>query len=130
MIGISIRIVSKRSGGHAALPGESVIDVDRAHPVLGNPFVLRDHHDGVERERVINQYGEKLRADLAVKGPMSQALDALAERAVLGERIALRCWCAPKPCHADLLRNEILTKLGLAEDIEIRISAKKQIRLF
>lgn len=104
----SVRVVSRRQGGTQALPGETVVDVDRGHPVLGNPHVLADHRDTRSRERVIALYEQDLIADESFRGPMTRAIEALRERVESGERIALRCWCAPHKCHADLLAQRIL----------------------
>lgn len=40
-------------------------------------------------------------------GAVRSALDALAAQARHGERLALQCWCAPLPCHGDVLRAAI-----------------------
>lgn len=97
----SIRVVSKRKGGITADPGEVVIDVDRSHPTLGNRHFLRDHTDEEERERVVLAARDDFDADVARRGPKLLAVEAIAERVKNGERIALRCWCAPCECHAE-----------------------------
>lgn len=112
----SVRVVSKRQGGTAALTDETVIDVDRVNPVLGNRHILRNHHDDAERAVVIGAYEADFEADVARKGPMFQAVMALAARAAGGERLALRCWCAPKACHADLLAANI-AELALVQSL-------------
>lgn len=38
------------------------------------------------------------RAMQAAAGPLRQRLEA-------GENLALLCWCAPQPCHADVIRD-------------------------
>lgn len=60
----------------------------------GNPFVIG--RDGT-REEVIAKY----RAGLAALDPLVLAvrLGQLADR----NPTALACWCAPEPCHADVL---------------------------
>jgi hypothetical protein len=67
-------------------------------------------------------------------GPMSQAIKGLAARVGAGERMALRCWCAPKPCHAELIRDRIAQVLDISpEDLAPRdVSNKRmaQARLF
>ena len=96
-----IRVVSKRKGGTPAAAHETVVHADRTNPVLGNRHILHNHMDPEERSRVIAAHGRDLDADLARHGPVSQALHRLAVRVALGENIALACWCAPRPCHAD-----------------------------
>lgn len=111
----SIRIVSKRKGGTPAEHAESILDVDRSNPVLGNPHVLRDHKDTEERARVIAAFARDFDADVAADGKMLRAAEELAQRVCNGERIALRCWCAPLPCHAEIIRKKVYQLAGLDE---------------
>jgi Domain of unknown function (DUF4326) len=129
-----VRITSKRKGGIDSDPSETIVDVDRVHPILGNRHILKDHRDDVERAQVIDRYRQDLEADWARSGPMSQAIKGLAARVGAGERMALRCWCAPKPCHAELIRYRIAQVLDMSpEDLAPRdVSDKRmaQARLF
>ena len=126
----SIRVVSKRKNGIEADPSETVIDVDRSHPVLGNPFFLADPNNDAQRADVIRRYSERLQTDWARGGPMSQAIRGIAAKAAAGERVALRCWCAPKPCHADLLKDLVVSLVpGIAEEIA-EAPPKRQMALF
>jgi hypothetical protein len=108
----SVRLGNKRKGA-AAKPrhDETVVDIDRCNPILGNPFVLQNHRDDVRRAEVIALYKTKYDADLGRGGPMSAATEQLAERVRAGERLILMCWChgAPydKPCHGDLIKAQI-----------------------
>ena len=108
-----IRIVSKRKGGIGPVAGELVIDVDRTHPVLGNRHVLKNHNDPVERDRVIAAYEVDFNRDMAERGPMYQACLELAKLLLAGKRIALRCWCAPRRCHAEIIRAQVYRLAGL-----------------
>jgi hypothetical protein len=106
----TVRLVSKRKDGVKSAPDEAVIDIDRVNPILGNRHILRDHRDNAERARVIAAHGLDLDADLAVNGPMSRELDKLARRYAAGEKLALRCWCAPRPCHGQRYIAEIVSR--------------------
>ncbi|TRL28512.1 DUF4326 domain-containing protein [Methylosinus sporium] len=108
----SVRLGNKRKGAAAKpRPGESVVDIDRCNPILGNPFILQNHRDDARRAEVIALYKKKYDADLARSGPMAAATEQLAERVRAGERLILMCWCrgAPldKPCHGDLITAQI-----------------------
>jgi hypothetical protein len=49
-IAARVRLGNKRAGAAAKpKPAETVIDIDRANPVLGNPYVLKDHRDDIQR---------------------------------------------------------------------------------
>lgn len=88
-------------------PGETVVAVDRSHPVLGNRHVLRNKFDRGERERVLEAYRRDLEQDFAARGPMFRAIKQLAGRIAQGEKICLACWCRPLPCHADMIEEKI-----------------------
>ena len=104
----AVRVVSKRRGGTTESAGETVIAGDRSHPVLGNRHFLNDHNDDDERAQVIAAYRADLEKDLAARGPMFSGIVELAKRVAGGERIALRCWCAPKNCHLDLVAAKVV----------------------
>ena len=110
----TIRIVSKRKGGIGAAPGETVIDVDRANPVLGNKHVLKNHNNAIERARIIAAYDADFKRDMAEHGPMSRACEDLARRLLNGEQLALSCWCAPRQCHAEIIRDNVFEFAGVS----------------
>jgi hypothetical protein len=99
--------VSRRINGTAAQPDETVIDGDRSHPILGNRHLMADPNDPTERRRVIAAYQSELQMDLLTRGPKAIAIGTLAARVASGERIALRCWCAPLACHLDVVAEEV-----------------------
>lgn len=88
--------------GEADLEGATPYRVDRANPVLGNPYHLNRRGDANERERVLRLHRAYVMADLATEGHVSKELAQMAHRVAAGETIALQCWCSPLPCHADL----------------------------
>ncbi len=57
----------------------------------GNPFIMNDESD-TERDRAISEYRNWI-----VDQP--QLMASLEE--LRGKRLA--CWCAPKPCHGNVL---------------------------
>jgi len=113
----TIRLGNKRAGAAAKpRPGETVIDIDRTNPVLGNPYILKDHRDNARRAEVITLYKIKYDADIARHGPMAIATEQLAEKVRGGERLILNCWCFPRPCHGDLIKAQVERLLGLKCD--------------
>lgn len=72
----------------------------------GNPFVIGRHGD---RSQVIDAYRERLHAT----PELVAAADRLAGK-VLG------CWCAPEPCHGDVLA-EVAPNLGPVSEMSDRI---------
>ena len=71
----------------------------------GNPFVIGVHGT---REEVIVAYGRYIRGKLDDDPSALRAFEKLAESKYL------TCYCAPLPCHADVLV-EIMRERGLVE---------------
>ena len=109
----TVRVVSKRKGGVVPVAGEVVVEIDRSNPVLGNRHVLHDHRDPAARWRVIEAFRRDLEEDSQRSGPIASAIDNLAERVRRGERLALRCWCAPEPCHGDIIAAAVCHRVGI-----------------
>ena len=73
---------------------------------MGNPFVMRDQSEE-ERDRVCDNYATWLKG----QGPEDYARKAvhrLAEHARNGKSIALYCYCAPKRCHCEVIRQFVI----------------------
>ena len=87
--------------------GTCGIYVGRPSP-LGNPFRL---HSDAERAAVIRQYEQWLAEQL--RDPSSAASRELERLVALARRqdICLVCFCAPKPCHADVIKRTIEARL-------------------
>jgi len=71
--------------------------------ILGNPFAMKNES---ERMLVIRKYNDFILANRD-KDVLAE-LDRLTDIARDGE-LVLICWCAPRPCHGDVLK-EIITK--------------------
>ena len=83
------------------LPGQAY--VGRPSP-LGNPFQLG--RDG-SRAEVIARYRLWLWARMQDPGSIQRReLERLLARAQAG-RLELLCWCAPLPCHAEVIRSAL-----------------------
>lgn len=81
--------------------------VDRSS-VLGNPFRMTSEAD---RSRVCDAYETWLADKIAAKDPrICAALNEIWQAARTRD-ISLGCWCAPNRCHADSIRNVILSHL-------------------
>lgn len=63
--------------------------------ILGNPFSVAA---GYTRDEAVDAYAQRV-LPLAVR----RALDVLRQRAQ-DERLALVCFCAPRRCHADVIK--------------------------
>lgn len=70
---------------------------------LGNPFPVKEHG----RERSVELYREYLRKEWKTASVVRKELEELADRVYHGECIALECYCKPKACHGDILKEAI-----------------------
>jgi len=93
-----ITIVNRRNGRVAG------VYVGRPS-VLGNPYVIG--HDG-SRHDVVDQYRAWLREQYRHDGAVRRALRQLAMRYLTDGALTLICWCAPQPCHAEVIRDAVL----------------------
>lgn len=100
---MSILVINKRKGAKAPPAGAHIIYIGRPS-VLGNPFPMQNES---ERPGVISRYEIWLRDEWKKGGAVRRELEALAKRVRDGEVLALQCWCAPKPCHGDVIRRAI-----------------------
>ena len=98
-------------------PDDVVIDIGRPNP-LGNPFQLgRGHGFGNldEREKVIDQYRVHLERELERgSGPVFDAFQNIVSLVRSGKPVALNCWCAPLPCHGDVIAEQVKPALDNA----------------
>jgi hypothetical protein len=69
--------------------------------IFGNPFIMKNESD---RDKVIEQYKEWLEDRLLEDSLQRNEFMKLAERVKNGEDITLVCFCAPKKCHGDYLK--------------------------
>ena len=87
--------------------------VGRPSP-LGNPFPISPTSI---RAQVIERFRAHATAALASPDhPLTRALAALRARLDAGERLALECYCAPLPCHANLLADLLCNPPAPARD--------------
>ena len=96
---MTIRVVNKRDG----IPG---VYVGRPTP-LGNQFKIGP--DGT-REEVINLYRIWLWNEMSfTAGPPAAArmINRLYRHWLLEDELTLVCWCAPEPCHADVIKRAL-----------------------
>lgn len=104
----TIRVTNKRKGSrHIPSPGEYIVNIDRRNLILGNRHILPKKHTPEDRRTVIEAYRVDLEADKLAKGPISQELRRIAAFVRCGANVALDCWCAPLPCHGDVIKEEI-----------------------
>jgi hypothetical protein len=121
-----VRVVNVRAEDEdfRAAPGERVIPMDRAsNSLMGNRHDMKSK-SMAERDRVVAAHAADLEADIKRKGPMHQAMMAIAFDIVdRGDKVAIQCFCAPKPCHLDLVAATIAS---MAQEIRNEAANARQ----
>jgi hypothetical protein len=87
------------------------VKVCRGKSPLGNPFFLKNVNDDAERDTVCNMYNGwfdyKSQHDPVIKNELNRLLLLYKVHGVL----RLFCWCSPKRCHAETIKNYIENNL-------------------
>jgi hypothetical protein len=96
-----IQVISLRGRGGVRPVG---VYVGRPSP-LGNPFVIG--RDGTRAE-VVATYRAWLRRQWRQGGPVRDELERLVAQYRRDRQLTLLCWRAPRPCHADVIREAVL----------------------
>ena len=106
----SIRVVNLRSYARGA--AEDGVYVGRGRgSVLGNPFSVAEHG----RQECLARYRAHLDERLADPGsPEAREIDRLVALHLAGRDLALICWCAPRPCHGEIIRDFVLARAAPA----------------
>lgn len=108
---VQIKVVNKHHGHQA--DGDRKVYIGRGSP-LGNPWPISP---GFPRRAVIELYRGWLQTMIEIKNPkVIEALDEIALRASTGG-VDLVCFCAPSPCHGDVIKEIIITKLNSINSI-------------
>jgi hypothetical protein len=79
------------------------IRVDRKTP-LGNPCIMRNESNK-ERNRVIKNFKDLYLQLVKIK-KLKIRKETIKIYKILksGKNVNLQCWCYPKPCHADIIK--------------------------
>lgn len=87
---------------HHGMQGEYI---GRGSP-LGNPFVIGVHGT---REEVIEKYRVWLNKQIANNNTAVLAeLNRLGNKAIDDKGLALQCFCYPKPCHGEVIKEKLV----------------------
>ena len=97
-----IRIINLRN--YKLNDNEILIKVDRSNKVLGNKFIM--YHE-TDRDIVCNKYEDWFNTQINNKNQL--VLNELRKIYRLAKKydIALGCWCYPKRCHSETIKNFI-----------------------
>lgn len=101
LLGVSARPIVIVNKHH----GKSGEYIGRGSP-LGNPFVIGK--DG-SREQVIAKYQVWLNEQIMRKNPVVlDELNRLGNKAIDEKGLALQCFCYPKPCHGEVIKEKLV----------------------
>ena len=86
---------------------KNIIRVDR-RSILGNPFLMFSEDN---REDVCNKYKEYFKLSLSNNKGFKKEVDHLVTIYKETNELNLGCWCYPKRCHAETIREYIYKNL-------------------
>ncbi len=94
---------------------------------LGNPYGwLSSHPEDLrveDRDTAIKCYRSWLQSHLRTRTPrVLNELDRLAEIGLRDGRLVLRCWCAPLPCHGEVIKEVILEALKVNHETKENVA--------
>ena len=97
---LNVRVGNIKRGDRGEYIGRPM--KNRAGSPLANPYRLKDES---QRDTVIANYRKWLWAKIKSQDPEVVAeLHRLLDLARRPEGVCLLCWCAPKPCHGDVIK--------------------------
>lgn len=101
LLGVSARPIIIVNKHH----GKSGEYIGRGSP-LGNPYIIGK--DG-SREQVIAKYRVWLNEQIVRKNPVVlDELNRLGNKAIDEKGLALQCFCYPKPCHGEVIKEKLV----------------------
>lgn len=104
---MGIQILNKKT--YTWRTGIAYFSVDRSSP-LGNPFFMDNES---QRDEVCDKYEVWFYKMLEenVNESFLAHLQEIYEAALQSKEVALLCWCAPKRCHAETIKQFIEAKV-------------------
>ena len=97
---MKIRIVNLRR--YELNGNEILFKVDRSNKILGNKFIMGDES---ERDEVCDKYEEWFKSQCYNQHSIIHAELSKIIELNKSNDIALGCWCYPKRCHAETIKN-------------------------
>jgi hypothetical protein len=124
-----IKVINKHAASYQ--DRERAVYVGRGS-ALGNPFKVRPHGP-YERGQTLGPYERHLRERIRAKDPaICDALNGIYREARRAQQeggdVLLMCFCAPKPCHAGVVKRILDEHLGRPSDQPSRPSRSQESR--
>lgn len=80
---------------------------------LGNPYTFVGPDKNCNsREEAIALYETWFNQNLKIDGPVKRKFDSLVEHYKTYGELTLICWCSPKPCHGDVIKQKIIEAIN------------------
>ena len=84
---------------------EVIVRVDRSS-ILGNKFKMKNN-SLEERNRVCDEYYKYFMKNVKKEGEFRNEVIKIYRMVKAGKKVALGCWCYPKRCHAEIIKEFI-----------------------
>lgn len=77
--------------------------IDR-NTILGNPFVISKEGGKHTRTEAVSKYAEYFLSKMAADQDFQMEIAEIYKMHREGKTVNLGCWCAPLPCHGDVIK--------------------------
>jgi hypothetical protein len=98
-----IKVYSQRRGAERPPEGATIIKIDRSSP-LGNPYRMSSEE---QRDNVCEAYAHEISRRVKNDPAYRREMVRIYRACERGEHVALMCWCAPRRCHGDAIKDFI-----------------------
>ncbi len=101
---MGIFVINRRDVSKEFYKGNNVYIYIGRPSILGNPFKIGP--DGTRLD-VVEKYKDWLLTHIKMRDRIYNKLKEISEMTKAGKHVYLGCWCAPLPCHGDVIKEII-----------------------
>ena len=124
-----IHVINISKEDYSFSPNYYYIGRSKTGNILGNPYTHLDVEKTIafyqckDRDEAINSYEAYFDAMYGHNKEFTKTIDEIYEKYKNGEEVYLGCWCAPKRCHGDIIKQKLEQRL-IKEKIKERKNNK------
>lgn len=121
---MSITVYNRTSEDHSASPNN--YRIFRGGSILGNPFTHKELGKTKaifrvnNRDEAIERYSIYFDQQYAHNKEFKALVDEIYDKYKSGEEIYLECYCAPLPCHGEIIAEKLQQRLLREKIMEIK----------
>lgn len=112
-----IHVINVGKEDYSFSPNYYYIGRDKFGNILGNPYSHLDEDKCLaiykckDRDEAVNNYAIYFDTMYGHNKEFTDIIDEIYEKYKNGEEIYLGCWCSPKRCHGDIIKEKLQQRL-------------------